>query len=104
MKIGIVGLGLIGGSIFKSLKNCEIVAVSKSQNGKYPNITEDYNLLTDCDVVFVCTPISNTLRTLRVLERYLNKKTIVCDVASVKEFVSNEKFKFDFIPTHPMAG
>ena len=35
MKIGIIGLGLIGGSLFKSLKkDFDIIAVSKSQNGE----------------------------------------------------------------------
>lgn len=36
MKIGIIGLGLIGGSLFKSLKELgyDVIAVSKSQNGE----------------------------------------------------------------------
>ena len=32
MKIGIIGLGLIGGSLFKDLKkNYDVIAISKSQ-------------------------------------------------------------------------
>ena len=42
MKIGIIGLGLIGGSIFKDLRKLEydVVAVSKSQTGN--KIYKDY--------------------------------------------------------------
>ena len=37
MKIGVVGLGLIGGSIFKDLISLgyDVLGVSKSQSGKY---------------------------------------------------------------------
>ena len=48
MKIGIVGLGLIGGSIFKTLKalnnhKYEIVGVSSSV--KLKNVSKDYEIL-----------------------------------------------------------
>ena len=61
MKIGIVGLGLIGGSIFKDLKKIgyNIVAVSKSQNGE--NIFKNYNVLEECQLVFVCSAMNKTL-------------------------------------------
>ena len=45
MKIGIIGLGLIGGSIFKDLKriNYDVVAVSTSQNGENIYIKVKYS-------------------------------------------------------------
>ena len=45
MKIGVVGLGLIGGSTFKKLKalNHDVVGISNSQNGKDQNITNNIN-------------------------------------------------------------
>ena len=41
LKVAIIGLGLIGGSIFKGLdkRRFEVLGVSKSQSGK--NITSD---------------------------------------------------------------
>ena len=43
-KIGIIGIGLIGGSLFKDLrKNYDVIAVSASQNGE--KIFKDYNVL-----------------------------------------------------------
>ena len=103
MKIGVIGLGLIGGSIFKALSsNHKLVAVSRSVKGE--NISNDYNTLKDCDVVFVCTPMNATLEVLDKLNEILAPSTIVTDVCSLKEFVSNKKYNYKFIPSHPMAG
>lgn len=104
MKIGIIGLGLIGGSIFKSLKalGYDVLAVSNSQNGE--NIFKNYDVLKDCEVVFVCTPMNKTLKILDELENILPETTIVTDVCSLKEFVCHKKRPYKFIPSHPMAG
>ena len=106
MKIGVVGLGLIGGSIFKKLKtlNYDVVGVSNSQNGKDANITNDLNALSDCEIVFVATPINKTIEKLYEIEKFVDKNTIVTDCCSLKEFLVNEKFEFNFVPSHPMAG
>lgn len=106
MKIGIVGLGLIGGSIYKKLSqlNYEVVGISNSQCGKEANITNDISKLNDCDLIFVATPINSTIQKLKEIETIINKDTIVTDCCSVKEFLTKEKFNFNFIPSHPMAG
>jgi len=105
-KIGIVGLGLIGGSIFKDLKKLgyEIIGISKSQAGKITNVYNDYSFLKDCDLVFVCKEMNKTPAVLDELENYLSSETVVCDVCSLKEFLTKKEYKYDFIPTHPMAG
>ncbi|MCR5265788.1 MAG: prephenate dehydrogenase/arogenate dehydrogenase family protein [Cyanobacteria bacterium RUI128] len=105
-KIGVVGLGLIGGSIFKDLVKLgyEVTGVSKSQAGKVANVVDNYSSLADCELVFVCKEMSNTLAVLDELENYLSPQTVVCDVCSLKEFVSKKEYKYHFIPTHPMAG
>lgn len=104
MKIGIIGLGLIGGSIFKSLKalNYDVIAVSKSQDGE--NIYKTYDVLKDRDIVFVCTAMNKTMEVLDELEHTLPKTTIVTDVCSLKEFVCKKSRPYKFIPSHPMAG
>lgn len=107
MKIGVVGLGLIGGSIFKTLKSLEydVIGISKSQSGgKYEDIYSDKGKLMACDLVFVCTPMNSILNDLKDLEQYVKDDTIVSDVSSLKEFVSGGKYKFNFVPSHPMAG
>lgn len=103
MKIGVIGLGLIGGSIFKALRGkYNVIGVSSSVQEE--NVSSDYNSLKDCDLVFVCSPISATLEVLDKLNDILNSNTIVTDVCSLKEFVSKRKYNFKFIPSHPMAG
>ena len=106
MKIGIIGLGLIGGSIFKKLSNndkYDIIGVSRSVKN-IENITDDYSKLSECDLVFVCVPMNKTLEILDLLENYLREDAIVTDVCSLKDFVSHKNYKYKFIPSHPMAG
>lgn len=104
MKIGVVGLGLIGGSIFKDLikLNYEVVGVSNSQIGE--NIYQDYSVLKDCELVFVCSAMNKTLAILDELENILPSTAVVSDVCSLKEFVTKKKRPYKFVPSHPMAG
>ena len=105
MRIGVVGLGLIGGSIFKNIlesKRHQLVGISRSVNEF--NVSNNYDNLKGCDLVFVCTPMNKTLEILDKLNDILDDTTIVTDVCSLKEFVSKKNYKFKFIPSHPMAG
>lgn len=112
LKIGVVGLGLIGGSIFKALcaLNCNVYGTSKSNQTilkakQYsPNVSKSLLLLRECDVIFVCTPINKTPLILKKLDEILTSKTIVSDVGSLKSFITNKKHPYKFIPSHPMAG
>ena len=104
--IGVVGLGLIGGSIFKSLTSLgyDVCAVSNSMQGILPNISADYNSLKDCKVVFVCSAMNKALDVLDTLEHVVSSDTIVTDVCSLKTFVCEKERPYVFIPSHPMAG
>lgn len=105
MKIGVVGLGLIGGSIFKVLSEFhEVIGISNSQKNSQENIIDDLNALKDCEIVFVATHMNKTIKILDKLNEILNEDTIVADVCSLKEFVCQKEYKYNFIPTHPMAG
>ena len=103
-KIGIIGLGLIGGSIFKDLTalGYDVKAVSHSQNGE--KIYKSYEDLKDREIIFVCSAMNKTLAVLDELENILPAETIVTDVCSLKEFVSQKERPYIFIPSHPMAG
>lgn len=103
-KIGIIGLGLIGGSIFKDLKalGYDVAAVSNSQNGE--GIFKTYDVLKDRDIVFVCSAMNKTLEVLDELENVLRPETIVTDVCSLKAFVCKKQRPYRFVPSHPMAG
>jgi len=111
-KVGILGLGLIGGSILKGLyklNKYELFAVSKSSyNLAVPYCAvsgADISILADCDIVFVCSKMSETIQKLNELNGVLKDGAIVTDVCSIKSFLPDKKnFKFNFIKSHPMAG
>lgn len=104
MKIGVLGLGLIGGSIFKKLRELgvDVIGISASQTGE--GIFADIERLKDCDLVFVCTAMNKCLETLDRLETIMPETAVVTDVCSLKSFVCQKKRPYRFIPSHPMAG
>lgn len=112
MKIGIVSLGLIGGSILKKLSETDIELYAVTRNAqtiknaeKYTkNVSDDINILSKCELVFVSSPINKTLEVLDSLEGIVAKDCIVLDCASVKEFVTKKQRPYKFIGSHPMAG
>ena len=112
MKIGIIGLGLIGGSILKSLSEKDFEMYAVTRNPKTietadvycQKISADFSILSECEVIFVAVPMNCVLKTLDALQKYLPKETIVADVSSLKAFVMEKDYSFNFVGTHPMAG
>ena len=104
MKIGVIGLGLIGGSIFKKGLEAGYEMIGVSRSVKAENVSSNYDSLKECNVIFVCTPMNKTLEILDKIENIIGTDTIVTDVCSLKEFVSQKSYKYKFIPSHPMAG
>ena len=114
--IGIVSLGLIGGSILKGLNQTEkykIFAYSSNKNTveqlkNYNNVIAISSLeeLRNCKLVFVCSPISQTAKQIQEIAEIVDENCIISDVASFKTDII-EKCKnlpCKFISTHPMAG
>jgi arogenate dehydrogenase (NADP+) len=116
--IGIIGLGLIGGSILKSLKSqgYSLIGVSKSEetvqkvinSGITEHCSTDLAILKNADIIFVCTPINKVCQTLVDLSEIVSPNCIITDVASIKgsinEFVEDLPKQLNFIGGHPMAG
>lgn len=108
-KIGIIGLGLIGGSILKALSELDydIYAVSKSSFCEARQYTPFASSLIedvkDCDLIFVCTEMKKAKATLIALQNIVKKDAIVADVCSLKGFLRGE-YSFNYIGSHPMAG
>ncbi len=119
MRIGIVGLGLIGGSLGLDLRaqgkavwglsrsgaTCEL-ALSLGAVDTAATQLEDIPHLEETAVVFVCTPIAQVLPTVQLLAHYLRPPTIITDVASVKGAIvqSAQGIYPRFVGCHPMAG
>lgn len=116
MKIGIVGLGLIGGSLAIAFKEAglEIIGVSRKESTCQTAIARqmvdqastDLRILYHADVVFLCTPIDYVIPTAKALIPHLKPDAILTDVASVKAqmVTAIEPLWQNFIGGHPMAG
>jgi arogenate dehydrogenase (NADP+) len=94
MNIGIVGLGLIGGSLGLDLRGLgyQVWGVSRHpgtcqraiERGVVDEASVDLTLLAAADVVFVCTPIAAIASTVKQLIPHLSPGAIITDVGSVK--------------------
>ena len=116
MKIGIVGLGLIGGSLGLKLQslNHTIYGVTNNQSNekkakekKLANfISCDLNLLKKCELIILALPIKDLINPSQILISSIPKETIVTDVGSIKEPIINtwENIHPLFVGSHPMAG
>ncbi|MGF1459988.1 MAG: prephenate/arogenate dehydrogenase [Leptolyngbyaceae cyanobacterium] len=116
MKIGIVGLGLIGGSLgldFRQLGH-EVIGVARRSatcetaiaRGAVDHADTELQVLQSADIVFLCTPI-HTLASITVdLVAHLSPTTVLTDVGSVKGAVVQtiEPHWPNFVGGHPMAG
>ncbi len=116
MKIGIVGLGLIGGSLGLDWSACgyTVLGVSRKQatcetaiaRQAVADASPDFAILTEVDVVFICTPIGAILPTIHAIAPYLKPTAIVTDVGSVKGAIVQPATDLwpNFLGGHPMAG
>jgi len=115
-KVGVIGLGLIGGSIAKVLKEKGYyVATVKSKSpdiAKAKNILDKVfsdleSLVKEVDLIIIATPLTAILPLARKIKS--NRPLLVIDVGSVKgaiveEFAKLTKGPVEFLSTHPMAG
>lgn len=120
-KFGFLSLGLIGGSIALAIKDLypdsQIVAYARRQETLDQAIqagaidqgtTAIDDTFTDCDIIFLCAPVSINNRFLEEIKLHISEKTIITDVGSVKgsihEAVEKLGLNKHFIGGHPMAG
>ena len=120
MKIGIVGLGLIGGSLAKAIKknteeicygldiNKTTIAAALSQEAIDGEI--DVDGLGRCDVVIICLYAQETIDFIKENRKRFKKGGIVIDTCGVKEAIVSEvegvltEEGVRFLGCHPMAG
>ena len=116
MNIGIVGLGLIGGSIglkLQSLNHTVFGIVNNNANQKIAierklatYITTDLNVLKKCSLIVLALPIRDLIKPHTKLIEAIPKDSIITDVASIKDPIINtwENLHPLFVGSHPMAG
>lgn len=116
-----IGLGLIGGSIAKSIKkyikNSKIYAYSlprihlekAKKDGIVDYILDDIDeSIQNADFIFLCAPVEYNENYLRKIKNFISENTIISDVGSTKtsihELASELGLEKNFIGGHPMAG
>lgn len=118
---GFIGLGLIGGSIAKAIKNAlpdaKIIAFDVNKESielavseqivdvAAPEVDETFSA---CDYLFLCAPVSHNADNLNIVKKVLSKNCILTDVGSVKSdihvHIAKAGLSAQFIGGHPMAG
>ncbi|PSB25139.1 prephenate/arogenate dehydrogenase [Stenomitos frigidus] len=116
MKIGMIGLGLIGGSLGLALRSHghTVLGVSRQAltcqraiaRGAVDDASLSLSLMQTVDVVFLCTPLAAMQATVIELVPHLAADTVLTDVGSVKGWVVETIAPLwsNFVGGHPMAG
>ena len=120
MKVGVVGMGLIGGSLIKAYnenKDWEVYGYDiDTKIVKLAILAEDMKdelnetTIKDCDLVFIALYPSLSIEYLRKMAPHISKSTIVIDCCGTKKEVCKagfeiaEEYGFTFVGGHPMAG
>ena len=122
-KITIIGVGLIGGSLAKAIKNNNLAEVvfgfgrnlSRLELAQKSNIIDQYSIdiseaLDGASIVVIATPVGTFESILRELKPYITEGMIITDVGSTKTGVAKaareilEEMASCFVPAHPIAG
>jgi prephenate dehydrogenase len=118
-KIGVVGLGLIGGSIALACREIWPRALVLGVDNKdvletamrlhaIDVATDDLVVLAEADVVILAAPVRQNIRILAELDENVRTPAIVTDVGSTKREIvraaADLPRRFTFVGGHPMAG
>ena len=119
MKIGVIGLGLIGGSFCKAYKidkhtvlgydiDSDILDYAVISGVLNEKLTKEN--IKSCDIILIATPPKATISFLNEYAPCFGKKQLVIDCCGIKKpicktgFELAEKYGFMFVGGHPMAG
>ncbi|MEA1954510.1 MAG: prephenate dehydrogenase [Campylobacterota bacterium] len=117
-KIGIIGLGLMGGSLSIALqetaKNFHFIGLD--HNEKHCKQAIDLKLvnkivhtleeISHCDIIILTIPVDGIIAISQQFEK-LHKKCTIIDLGSTKEKISTsipQQLRENFITAHPMTG
>ena len=117
MTVGIVGLGLMGGSLGLALQNTKLVSkvvgfdhnLSHCEEALKLSLVHEIVSFSDiktCDIIFLAIPVGGIIAVLQELQN-IDAKTTVVDLGSTKsEIVSSVPscIRANFIAAHPMTG
>lgn len=119
MKIGILGLGLIGGSLAKAYKeaghevyayDCDKATMEFAQVDGVVHGVMDENTIAECDAVLLAVYPAACMEYLKAMSPYIAKTSLVMDMSGTKRtvcetgFALAKEYGYTFVGGHPMAG
>lgn len=119
--IGFIGLGLIGGSIAKTIRRvhpdysiiaCDANRENLTQALADGTLNQAHDTVSQgfarCDFIFLCAPVHINIHYLHILKNIISPGCILTDVGSVKnqihKAVESLELTRQFIGGHPMTG
>jgi len=118
LNIGIVGLGLMGGSLAKAVKKYgiakKVYGYARSEKSKkeiqelglVDELVDIETMKTNCDLIVLAIPVDNIISFFpKLLD--IDENTTIMDLGSTKEFIVKNiplKIKKNFVAAHPMCG
>ncbi|HIT85102.1 MAG TPA: prephenate dehydrogenase/arogenate dehydrogenase family protein [Candidatus Ornithomonoglobus intestinigallinarum] len=121
MKIAVIGLGLIGGSIARRLRgfhNCTVSAYNRTADtlllAKHDGAIDEGSVnaaevFDDADLIILCLYPELNIEFVRNNLEHIKPGAVITDVSGVKGYMVRELEKIlppgvDFVGAHPMAG
>ncbi|MBR8461903.1 prephenate dehydrogenase [Campylobacter sp. faydin G-24] len=118
MKVGIIGLGLMGGSLGLALKDEKLISCVSGYdiNEKHRERALELGLIHEilsleemkkkCDIIFLAIPVEAIISIVQDLTD-IDDETTIIDLGSTKQKIIDAvplSIRKNFIPAHPMAG
>ena len=119
MKIGIIGVGLMGGSFALDIKVPFPSSVIYGIDNSFENLKKakeiglidfviSFNDLHKMDLILVAVPVNHSLSLIPKVLDLVNSNALVFDVGSTKEAIctllNNHPKRGNYLAAHPMAG
>jgi cyclohexadieny/prephenate dehydrogenase / 3-phosphoshikimate 1-carboxyvinyltransferase len=121
--VGIIGLGLIGGSIAKALKtnNCAKQVIAYDSNSEVVEValadslidlaaTSIEQIASSSDIVVLAVPCKAYAAIFSIIAQHMQTHAVITDVASIKQDIiaacqrNSEQLMVNYVPAHPIAG
>ena len=117
MVVGIVGLGLMGGSLGWELKDFDFIdkVIGYDRNTKHQKEALELNIVDEiveieeikkCDVIFLAIPVEGIIKIVKNLTD-IDKNSTIIDLGSTKEKIVEsipKEIRRNFVAAHPMTG
>lgn len=119
MKVGILGLGLIGGSMARAFSKAEHTVFAFDKDESVLSFAElagavdgklDDRTLPSCDLILLAIYPGGCVKWLEENAHFISQNALVVDLCGVKKDICDrcfplaEKYGFTFVGGHPMAG